>query len=206
MSCKVISVVDDKNRAYHLEKSLKHFGWDYEIIQASWRGFGTKLNTLNAYLHENPKVDKFIFVDGYDTFFLGNEEEFMSKIKSPSLISTEINCWPDIAREGDYPSSKHKFKYCNSGTYFMQSELFKMLMEREPIQDDADDQRWMTDQVIKRGLSLDYDRQCFQTLCGILKGEDYILLENRMLTNNGTRPVIIHGNGKANMEFIYDLI
>lgn len=206
MSCKVISVVDDKNRAYQLERSLKYFGWDYDILQASWRGFGTKLNTLNTYLHENPQVEKFIFVDGYDTFFLGNEEEFMSKINSPSLISTEINCWPDISREGDYPKSKHKFNYCNSGTYFMQSALYKMLIEREPVQDDADDQRWMTEQVIKRGLTLDYERKCFQTLCGIREEEDYIILNDRMVTNVGTRPVIIHGNGKANMEFIYNLI
>lgn len=203
---KVISVVDDRNRAHQLERSLNHFGWEYEIIQTSWRGFGTKLNALFEYLSYNPQINDFVFLDGYDTFMLATPEEFKSKISTPSLVSTEINCWPDYDRVNEYPISGYKFNFANSGTYYMTRELFMHLMNNDPVANDADDQRWMTNQVVKRGLTLDYKRECFQTLCGILPDEDYILKDGRMITNLGTKPCVIHGNGKANMEFIYNLI
>jgi hypothetical protein len=202
---KVISVVDDRNRARELVRSLEYFGWEHEIIQASWRGFGTKLNELYRYL-ENNEIKDFIFLDGYDTFALATPEEFKSKINSPSLISAEINCWPDANRVNEYPLSSHKFNFCNSGSYYMERDLFLHLMREEPIRNEDDDQRWMTNQVVKRGLTLDYERNGFQTLCGIIEGEDYIISNGRMITNLGTKPCFIHGNGKANMNFIYELI
>jgi hypothetical protein len=47
-----ISVCDDPARANKLVKSLERCGWTYEIIKASWRGFGTKLIHLKEYLEK----------------------------------------------------------------------------------------------------------------------------------------------------------
>jgi len=77
---KVISVVDDRNRARELVRSLEYFGWEHEIIQASWRGFGTKLNELYRYL-ENNEIKDFIFLDGYDTFALATPDEFKKLLR-----------------------------------------------------------------------------------------------------------------------------
>ena len=207
MTCKVISVVDDTNRAHQLERSLKHFGWDYEIIQASWRGFGTKLNKTNEYLHANPDVKEFIFLDGYDTFVLGTPEQIMPHFTNVNtLISGEVNCWPDADRytlidEVYEANAKYKFRFPNSGSYYMRAAFFKNLMGQTSVHDDMDDQRIMTDWVLSNNMNIDVRRNVFQTLCGILPTD----LDNG-ITDLGAQPLIIHGNGKAKMETFYNLI
>jgi hypothetical protein len=204
MNYKVITVVDQEHRAKDLIDSLRHFGWDYHVIQASWQGFGTKLNQLNDYLHANQEIENFIFLDGYDCLALAGPKEF--KPIYPCLISTEVNCWPDVSEEPNYPKVRTKWRFANSGSYYMASKLFKELMEREPVKNEDDDQRWMTRQVLNQNLILDYKRSVFQTLCGIVPDEDFMLTNDRLLTNEGTKPIFLHGNGKANMEIYKSLI
>ena len=54
-------------------------------------------------------------------------------------------------------------------------------------------------------MQLDHDRLVFQTLCGITE-TDYKIENNIFITENKFKPTIIHGNGKADMNFIYELI
>lgn len=200
---KIISVCDDRSRAFNLERSLQKQGYDYEIIQAPWRGFGTKLNQTYDYLMQNENIERFIFLDGYDTFAMGKPSEL--NIVGDSLISTEINCWPDVERASEYPETKSQFKHANSGSYYMKSELFKSLMQNTNVGNSDDDQRIMTDWVLTRNLQLDYEQDVFMSLCGITLNKDYEVNSNRLLTKQFTMPTFVHGNGKANMEHIYNL-
>mgnify|MGYP003657452844 CR=1 FL=1 len=200
---KIISVCDDRSRAFNLERSLQKQGYDYEIIQAPWRGFGTKLNQTYDYLMQNENIERFIFLDGYDTFAMGKPSEL--NIVGDSLISTEINCWPDVERASEYPETKSQFKHANSGSYYMKSELFKSLMQNTNVGNSDDDQRIMTDWVLTRNLQLDYEQDVFMSLCGITLNKDYEVNGNRLLTKQFTMPTFVHGNGKANMEHIYIL-
>ena len=200
---KIISVCDDRSRAFNLERSLQKQGYDYEIIQAPWRGFGTKLNQTYDYLMQNENIERFIFLDGYDTFAMGKPSEL--NIVGDSLISTEINCWPDVERASEYPETKSQFKHANSGSYYMKSELFKSLMQNTNVGNSDDDQRIMTDWVLTRNLQLDYEQDVFMSLCGITLNKDYEINGNRLLTKQFTMPTFVHGNGKANMEHIYIL-
>lgn len=201
---KIISVCDDRSRAFQLERSLQLNQYDYEIIQAPWRGFGTKLKQTYDYLMQNPEIERFIFLDGYDTWAFGRPSEL--NIKGDSLISTEINCWPDSERFDQYPYTKSKFKYANSGSYYMTADLFKNLMENTNVKDSDDDQRIMTDWVLIRNLQLDYDQDVFMSLCGISLNKDYEILGTRLLTQQNIIPTFVHGNGKADMNHIYNLI
>ena len=200
---KIISVCDDRSRAHQLERSLQKQGYDYEIIQASWRGFGTKLNQTYEYLMQNPDVKRFIFLDGYDTYAMGKPSEL--NIVGDSLISTEINCWPDAERFEHYPNTKSRFKFANSGSYYMTADLFKSLMQKTNVSNSDDDQRIMTDWVLSNNLQLDYEQDVFMSLCGITLNKDYEINGKRLLTSQFTMPTFVHGNGKANMEHIYIL-
>ena len=200
---KVISVCDELRRAEQLMRSLNHFGWENEIIRADWRGFGTKVNETANYLKNNKHVKEFFFLDAYDTFALGRPEEFTLNVES--LISAEINCWPDAEKAHLYPQTGYKFKYANSGSYYMKSELFLDLWHSKAIHNGDDDQRWMTDNVLERHLNIDYEREVFQTLCGVLPN-DFEIIDVRIVTDNNTRPLFVHGNGKAKMDEYYALI
>lgn len=200
---KVISVVDQRSRAHQLERSLNHFGWEYEIIQAPWRGFATKLLETFNYLKNNPDVKEFVFLDGYDTFVLGAPDDCI--LDYDSYISGEVNCWPD-AHRADLIKGVGKFKYPNSGSYYMKSDLFFKLMNKTVVKADMDDQRIMTDWLLSDNLIIDTQRTHFQTLCGATNEIDYILYKGKFVVDKGYKPIFIHGNGKANMDLIYDLI
>ena len=75
------------------------------------------------------------------------------------------------------------------------------LYESDPPKEQDDDQRWMTKKVLDNGLIIDTGRVAFQTLCGITPG-DYEIIDGKFLTNHGTEPTFIHGNGKADMSWI----
>jgi hypothetical protein len=207
MSCKVLTVVDERSRAFQLERSLNHFGWDFEIIRADWRGFGTKLNQVKEYL-VNSDVEEFIFLDGYDTFCLNSYDNIKHHFDGKnSLISTEVNCWPDAERNKYFlhNDEKYRWKFPNSGTYYMKTWLFLELMNLSNTPNDCDDQRIMTDWVLNHNLNLDRNRDVFQTLCGILPS-DFRIEESKVITELNTTPCFIHGNGKAYIEQFYNLI
>lgn len=204
---KIISVCNDRSKAFQLERSLQINQYDYEIIQTRWHGFGTKLNQTYDYLMQNPDIAHFVFLDAYDTCAFGKPSELELYLQNTdSLISTEVNCWPDADRFNQYPESKAKFKYANSGSYYMKSELFKSLMENTYVGNDEDDQRVMTNWVLNHKLKLDYEQDVFLTLCGTTLNKDYEISGNRLLTKQFTMPTFAHGNGKADMNHIYNLL
>ena len=204
---KLITVCDDFGRAKMLEESAHKFGWDYTPIHSAWRGFGTKLVKLYEYLI-NTDIHDFVFADAYDVVVKGTPEQFKSIVSGySSYISAEVNCWPDVSMLERYEVYEQfnpnidKYRFVNSGTYYMTKELYIRLYESDPPQETDDDQRWLTKKVLDNGLIIDTKRLAFQTLCG-LTDNDYELVEGKFLTNYGNEPIFIHGNGKANMEWI----
>ncbi len=94
---KLITVCDDFGRAKMLEESAHKFGWEYTPIRTSWRGFGTKLVKLYEYL-TTTDIHDFVFADAYDVVVKGTPEQLMEIVNGkPALISSEVNCWPDVA-------------------------------------------------------------------------------------------------------------
>jgi|APGre2960657404_1045060.scaffolds.fasta_scaffold71171_2 hypothetical protein len=204
---KLITVCDDYNRAKMLEESANKFGWEYTPIRTSWRGFGTKLVKLYEYL-TTTDIHDFVFADAYDVVVKGTPEQLMEIVNGkPALISSEVNCWPDVAMLERYEAYEKinpnidKYRFVNSGTYYMTVELFCNMYQLDPPQETDDDQRWLTKKVLDNNLAIDTKRLAFQTLCG-LTDNDYSFIDGTFLTNYGNMPIFIHGNGKANMEWI----
>ena len=209
----VITVADQRSKCFQLERSLNHFGWNYHIIEVNqWQGFGTKLNKTYEYLKANPNITDFIFVDAYDCFFLDTPANTKRKIYWNCLFNSEVNCYPDVDQLSKYEEREQytkpntKFRFLNSGAYYMQSETFIKLMESKQIHDSEDDQRIATKWLLDNpSIGIDHDCRVFQTLCGITE-TDYKIENNIFITKDNFKPTIIHGNGKADMNFIYELI
>lgn len=207
---KIISVCDDLSKAQNLISSLNKFCWDHNIIETRWHGFGTKLLLTREYLLSNPDIKEFIFLDAYDTCALSTPTEFMVKLdlegEVDAIMSTEVNCWPDSTLYYKYPTTTEtKFKFINSGTYYMKSKFFLMLMDKHWPNYDTDDQLFMTKRFFDYGnehFILDYNRNFFQTTCGMTI-EDGEFGFNRFITDLGTKPIFMHGNGKGDMSKIY---
>ena len=209
----VLTVADNRSKCFQLERSLNHFGWQYHIIEVNqWQGFAMKLNKVYEYLKANPSITDFIFVDAYDTFFLDTPANTKRKIYWNCLFNSEVNCWPDVEQLSKYEEREQytkpntKFRFLNSGAYYMQAETFIKLIERQSIHDSEDDQRIATKWLLENpSIGIDHDCRVFQTLCGIIPS-DYKIENNEFITENNFKPTIIHGNGKADMNFIYELI
>jgi hypothetical protein len=202
---KVLTVTNDRSKCSILEQSLQTFGWDYDIIEGEWIGYSTKLHGIYAYLKANPQVKDFIFTDAFDTMFVARPEHFC-KIAS-NFVSGETNCWTgknDTETAKLFTSNK-KFKYPNSGGFYMQSDFFIKLFEEDTPKETDDDQEWLIRQVFKHNILVDYNCLNFQTLYQ-LKPNEFRVKDGFIINNyTGSSPIVIHGNGRTDMSFYHSL-
>lgn len=212
MNCKLITVAShlEVEGLYKLCDSAKKFGWDakHVVIQTEWRGFGTKLKTVYAYLLANPEVDYFFFCDAYDVVLLGTMEEALSKLDLDKItVSSERGCWPDGDLEKYYPNRfKHRYNYLNSGLYFAPREKFLKLFEYSMPEYATDDQLWFTRLFLFEDLDivLDNNQKVFNSHSFIDEGE--YGYENGRIQVNGETPVLIHSNGRSDDKKLDELV
>lgn len=198
---KILSVFDDRSKITELQRSLDYFNLDYELIFRQWKGFGSKLHGVYEYLREHIDCKEFMFVDAYDSFFVGVPE-------FKEIVSAEVNCWPDAELSNQYQNINFRFPYVNSGGYMMTRERFMTLFENDRPSEDCDDQRWLTKQVLNNNIPIDNNCDVFQTLCGVHQHEFELGTVNSKIYSTITKtfPAVLHGNGKAKMEYYYNLL
>ena len=145
---KVLTVADNRSKCSILEQSLKTFGWDYEIIEGNWVGYSTKLHGIYAYLKAHPNLKDFIFTDAFDTMFIQEPKNF--KPIAENFVSGETNCWTGKhdTETAKLFTSTEKFKYPNSGGFYMQSDFFIKQFEEHTPQETDDDQAWLIQMVL----------------------------------------------------------
>lgn len=196
-----------------LERSLKHNGWDYHIIEAKYERFGSKQVAFYEYLKAHPEITHAFLCDAYDVFVLGSWEEVLQKIpyyNHTILFNAERACWPYADWATLYPECDGPWKYLNGGAAFVDSKVYIRMFEENPISHQDNDQV----NLAKIFLS-NRDEYCFNldTKCKIFQSiafedpADFDCGCGRLFNNyHHTRPNIIHGNGKTSMEHIYQLI
>ncbi len=209
---KVLTVCNDPNNQglKDLVYSLEKFGWEYSIILADWRGFGTKIIETYNYLKNNPEVTEFVFVDAYDVIALTSPDEFFldAIIDLELLLSAEKNIWPDINLIGEYPTTHSDWKYVNSGLYYCKSEKFIRMVEENPIEYHDDDQRYMTRIYLNERYVPALDTNCmfFQSY-SFVSDDDYIIDNGRLFNaKNGTAPYFAHFNGKTEHNNLLEIL
>lgn len=230
MNCKLITTASDIYKTDMLQKSLKKFNWDYEILVHKWEGFGGKILETYKYLKSHPEITHFFYSDSYDTIVLDTMENTLAKIKDFDciLMSAERACYPHPEKAERYPQSDSPFKYINGGGWFCNSAVFCLAVETNPLTVHTVDQVWFTDLFLNHPEYVKLDTNCevFQTIAfcpddnfyatkligqtGINPDNGKIILgeigDRIVNTISNTMPTFIHGNGHTPMTKFYELI
>lgn len=213
MKCKLITTVSDPTHPgwLTLRRSLDKFGWDYDICGTEYHQFGSKMVNAYNYAKKTDCTHLFI-VDAYDVIALGTMQEALGKIPNKNIIlfNAEINCWPYEQWAMLYPKVESRWKYLNGGMCFVEVERFCRMFEENPIGHNDNDQPLLARTLLRYGsnynMQLDTRCEVFQTLCGTT-WDDFVFVDNRIINKEtGTRPVLFHGNGRADMKPIIELL
>lgn len=194
-----------------LIESAERFGWEVYVIEADWKGFGTKLIETYSFLKQNPQIESFVFVDAHDVVVLGSPEEFNTELPSSSsiIVSCEKACWPVAELANAYPSNDvGDWRYINSGLYYADSDSFIKLFESSPPIYSDDDQEWFTRSYLRNDYHIIRDFNCilFQSYSHIAD-DDFDYRDGRLINlKTNTQPIFIHGNGRTDMSQINELL
>lgn len=187
-----------------LEESLRRHGWPCHYIHTEFAGFSTKINTLAHYLRSSGD-DYFIMQDAFDTYALQPPSAFPAQYIGTDqvVVSCEKMCWPDVWRAEHFTASS-PWRYPNSGQVYGKASRFLELVQRYPVANDYDDQRWYTDRAIAGEVLLDEECNIFQSV-GFEVDGDFDLSDGLRNNLTGTRPLFVHGNGRTPMDKFYQL-
>lgn len=218
MKLKLITTASDPNHPGWLQfkRSLDHFGWDYHLIVHEYTNYNDKIIALQNYL-KACELTHFIYADSYDSFVLAPLKEVEDKYNQVAslMYGLEKACWPHGEKADKFPEGPYPHKYVNGGGFVGPVESFLDLLIARPIHEAMNDQVWAQDNYIKHSpytnkIVLDRDCSIFQTMAHTDPSEFDILLidgENRLLNRHTkTLPVIFHGNGHTNIDWVYNLL
>lgn len=213
IDCKLLTMTDDLNHPglKQFKRSLDEFKWNYEVIKAKYKAFGSKQVAFYNYFKENTELKYAFITDAHDMFVLGYMNEALNKVDFDSItFNAEKACWPYADWADSYPQVNTKWKYLNGGAAFVNTKRYIQLFEENPIKHSDNDQvnlaRIFLDQKEKYNFKLDTDCTIFQSIAFEHDG-DFTYNKGKLINNyTNTVPNIIHGNGKTNMNKIYNLI
>ncbi len=212
----IITVTNNPNHpgVERLTKSAEKFGWELYVIDAQWKGFGTKLIETYNFLINNPQIESFVFVDAHDVVVLSDPKHFNNilnycQLESKIIVSCEKACWPDSSLADKYSEYWSEWKYVNSGLYYAPSDIFIKVFESSPPEYHEDDQLWLTNMFLNQsGEDIKTDSHCmlFQSYSHI--ADDDFAYRDGLLINlkTNTAPIFIHGNGRTDMTLIDQLL
>ncbi|KAJ8961211.1 hypothetical protein NQ318_008894 [Aromia moschata] len=141
-------------------------------------GGGWKINLLKeALIPYRDETDKIVlFTDAYDVIFVNNLNEILQKFQKTNarvLFGAEPFCWPDPELAPKYPEVKEGKRFLNSGTYMGYVPEILKLLEREAVEDTADDQLYFTKGYLDEDfrneiqMKLDHKSEIFQNIYGV---------------------------------------
>ena len=199
-----------------LHKSVKAHGMRLEVLGMHRLYFGVadKFVYLLEYL-KNGCDDEFVmFLDAFDTVVVAHEDEIVQKyceFEAQIVSSAEIPCWPDAHRKVEFVYTiGERYPFNNSGAYIARvSSLIELLQGYDlKLGSGKDDQRLMADTYLSAAnceqsiIKLDARANIFQSMFGVDDEEVKFNKDEGRVVNTvtGTRPCVIHGNGKSSMQ------
>jgi hypothetical protein len=147
--------------------------------------------------------DDLVFVDAYDTLFIGDPKELRELVASEPLVHSSCKeCWPIKEREEHYPEAPGPWKFLNScGPAGKGSAILKALdygMSHFPYPhpplDRDNDQRFWTDVYLSGFGSLDWDCRIWQDLHKLKQDEVGIRFGRLYNDVHKTFPNFIHAS------------
>lgn len=147
-----------------------------------------------------------IFMDGFDTLFLGETEELLEKFKkqnSKIVLSVENIGRLDFIHKAVF--SKYKGKFINTGLFMgYAGELKKFLTEMYSKKFDlhSNQKTWSTFlNNSNYDISLDVKSELFLNH-SFTTNNIFDVKNNRIILDTDESPVFIQGNGQSNMDYI----
>ena len=130
----LLTDINQKGFKDYLAPSCKYYDLDISVLHfdRSYNSHRLKDQMLYKHLKTLNKNEVIVFTDGYDTIFMAEEKEILSKFHAfnkPLVFSTEVNCWPEEKIKEEYPSSDYHFKYLNSGAFIGMASFIINLYE-----------------------------------------------------------------------------
>ncbi len=165
------------------EYFCKSYGLNYKILGEGKKwyggdmsvgpGGGQKINEVMEGLSGVNENDYVVICDTFDLFPIASPEEIINKFhqlcpdNNYVLFSSEVYCWPDEKLVSEYPESKTKYKFLNSGSMMGLCHVIKKLIGDDKINNTDDDQLYFTKKFLSgEKIILDYDCHLFQALNG----------------------------------------
>lgn len=219
-----------------LEHSLKMFEWDYQIIHDpsigwDWGGWNNVYKWCKANQNEYTHV---IYTDGFDTLALGPQSEAEAAIKkicgedlNKFIYSTEKQFFPCVpgyvtenyrtlfSNEKLGLTDKHRWRYVNGGQFAGSIQRVIEWYENCPkVGEDENNQYWGNKyfSTLNDGrLLLDFNCDLFQSVAfsGEAHGstDEFKKEDNRIINCLlNTKAPLLHGNGRADFQFVYDCL
>lgn len=218
---------DAISSSHEFIRSCDAFG--YEVINVAKENYHVGNGEVLRLLYNTYKdLDEPIcYADGADSFFLRPINIPTDRI----LYSTEKNIWPqtdELAKEwgwyyfdnelikGSFANvPAHNWPYLNGGGYCGPSKLLAEFFDKYGLDKlgtigDAHSQRHQTLAFLRAqedGFPIELDQLCteFQTI-GFFNQSDFSILPGVLYNNlTGSTPALIHGNGRTDMGWIYQI-
>ena len=184
----------------------------YTIPDFSWRR--RTLASLDIARNYPDRV--LLFLDAWDTLLLGTREEIEAlPLDEGVTFAAQKFCWPDEAREPEYPKHNSPWRFINSNPMVGRGESIAAALswgwERFPLTGDTNscedydvDERFLTNLYLsearcKFNIKLDTKCELNQIFLASVPGD--LWLENGRLFNmiHGTCPIFVHFNGHTNI-------
>ena len=171
-----------------------------------YQGHFMKDKLLLEYTQNLDKEEIVIFMDGFDTLFLGEPEELLKKFKNQnSKIVLSIENIGSLSFIHKAVFSKYKTKFINTGLFMgYAGELTKFLKEMYSKEFDLNSNQKTWSTFLNNSnydISLDLKSELFLnhsfTTDNIFKVKN-----NRIILDTTETPVFIQGNGQSNMDYI----
>jgi hypothetical protein len=120
-------------------------------------------------------------------------------------FSAEANCWPDQHLASQYPSCDTRYRYLNAGVWWGSTDAYCEMVEQFKLLSGVDDDQRAYTRAYLGGTGITLDHR--QSLChsryaaeddGEIAGGIY------WVKSTGNPPLIVHGNGRSDIESVWE--
>lgn len=196
----------------YLTDSMKHWGWPDPVMlegDGVFRGHMGKMLTVKYKLPElrGQGYTHVLYTDCWDVVCSGPWEELLATSdlwETGALLSADAGNWSTVGLENDKFPDVGRFRYVNGGGWiggveFLVDRLFCNCEEEQHI-----DQWWLAKRYLlpEDGVRLDHQCRVFQCLSQC--PNDVFKIEGGRVVNTetGTRPLLMHGAGGADLSWV----
>lgn len=193
-------------------KSVVDVGLPYHnaFHRSKFMGNGYALRDFCKALEELKEKYKYvIYADGGDTFFTRSFTPPNDRL----IYSTEKACYPHPSLATQYPEPKSPWRFLNGGGWCAPIEVALEFFRRYKLDQHKTDINGQHEimvaylQAIKEGFPISLDEECeyFQSIAFEERGDFRVTPNGIQNLITCTYPAIFHGNGRTDMDWIYNL-